>query len=166
MPTMPLSEKLLPVEEKPLFRESAKDRRVALSIQTLLITETNSTALQFLRYSFVGGIAFVMDFGTLFSLTHFLGIHYLISAAAAFIIGLLINYAISSSWVFARRTIENRALEFTIFAAVGIAGLGLNELGMWLLAGLAALNYLWAKIITACIVYVWNFGARKAALFR
>jgi putative flippase GtrA len=138
----------------------------ALSLRALLIEPTNNTLAQFVRYTVVGGVALTADFGTLFLLTHFGGVYYLASAAVAFTIGLTINYALSAVWVFAHRTVRNRAMEFGIFAAIGLVGLGLNELGMWLLSGLWGIYYLWAKLATAALVYIWNFGARKVALFR
>lgn len=88
------------------------------------------------------------------------------SAAISFLLGLVVNYALSRTWVFCNRTMSNTTLEFTVFAAIGLAGLGLNELGMWLLASKAGIQYLLAKLITAGFVYVWNFGTRKYALFR
>jgi putative flippase GtrA len=144
----------------------APQPREKLTLRALLIEPTDNTLIQFGRYTIVGGAAFAADFGTLFLLTHFGGIHYLVSAAVAFLIGLVVNYAISAAWVFAHRTVQNRTLEFGIFAAIGVVGLGLNELGMWVLSGHWGIHYLWAKIITAALVYVWNFGARKVALFR
>ena len=138
----------------------------ALSLRALFVDPADTTMVQFARYTVVGGVAFLGDFFSLFALTRFGGFHYLVSAAAAFLAGLILNYGLSAAWVFSRRTLRNRALEFGIFAGVGIIGLGLNEIGMWLLAGLAGLHYLLAKIVTAGIVYIWNFGARKAALFR
>jgi len=136
------------------------------SLRALLIEPTDNTLAQFIRYTLVGGVAFAADFTTLFLLTHFAKVYYLASAAVAFAIGLTVNYVISAAWVFAHRTMRNRAVEFGIFAAVGVVGLGLNELGMWLLSGRWGIHYLWAKLLTAALVYVWNFGARKIALFR
>ena len=141
-------------------------RHGAFSLQALCLEPTDSTLVQFVRYTVVGGLAFLGDFFTLFALTRFGGVHYLISAAIAFLVGLTLNYALSAVWVFSRRTLKNRAVEFGIFVGIGMIGLGLNELGMWLLAGRVGLHYLWAKIVTAGVVYVWNFGARKLALFR
>jgi len=155
-----------PIETGERVIERAVRSARALSLSALLIEPSSNTWVQFARYTVVGGVAFVGDFFTLFALTHFGGVHYLVSAAVAFLAGLTINYGLSAAWVFSRRTLQNRALEFGIFAAVGIVGLGLNETGMWLLAGKAGLNYLWAKVATAAVVYIWNFGARKAALFR
>ena len=82
---------------------------------------------QFLRYLFVGGLAFVVDFGCLVALTELAGFHYLNSAVVAFIAGLAANYVLSISWVFKQRSYRNRAVEFAIFALCGVVGLGLNQ---------------------------------------
>lgn len=137
-----------------------------VSLRALLIEPTANTFIQFIRYSVVGSAALAIDFAALFLLTHYAGIHYLKSAAVAFLAGLAVNYALSTIWVFSSRKQRNRLLEFAVFAAVGVAGLGLNELGMWLFTGRLQIHYMWAKAITAAVVYIWNFGARKAALFR
>ncbi len=94
--------------------------------QKLLKDKTDKTRMQMFRYMFVGGAAFIVDFVSLFILTDFFGIYYLISAAIAFILGLIANYLLSVSWVFNKRTLENRTFEFGIFAIIGIVGLGLK----------------------------------------
>jgi putative flippase GtrA len=127
--------------------------------------KTNNTFLQLVRYTFVGGFAFIVDFGTLFVLTEYLKIHYLISAGIAFIIGLIINYLLSVNWVFSKRSFGNRFYEVLLFTLIGLVGLGLNELLIWLFTDIVLLYYLLSKIITAFIVYFWNFFARKYLLF-
>ena len=104
-----------------------------LKIQSLFKGKTNNTLLQLFRYTFVGGFAFLVDFGTLFVLTEYFKIYYLVSAGIAFILGLIINYILSVIWVFNSRAMENRLLEFLLFALIGLVGLGLNELFLWIL---------------------------------
>lgn len=129
--------------------------------------ESNGILLQqFSRYVIVGGLAFMIDFGSLYSLTEFAGFHYLISATVAFLLGLLTNYCLCRLWVFDRRTMESAPLEFLIFAVIGIVGLGLNEAIMWFVGEVIQLHYLIGKVISAGIVLIWNFGARKFILFR
>lgn len=134
-------------------------------IQSVFKGKTNNTLLQLLRYTFVGGFAFLVDFGTLFFLTEFFHIHYLVSAGIAFIFGLTINYFLSVLWVFSCRTMESRLLEFFLFALIGLVGLGLTELFLWILTDILLIYYLLSKIITTIVVYFWNFLARKLMLF-
>jgi putative flippase GtrA len=135
-------------------------------IRYIFIGETNSTLLQLFRYTFVGGAAFIADFGTLYILTEYFKIHYLVSAAISFILGLLINYFLSVKWVFNSRAMKNRTLEFLLFTLIGVIGLGLNELFLWILTDVLLIYYLLSKIFTTIIVYFWNFFARKFLLFR
>jgi putative flippase GtrA len=136
------------------------------TIDKLIKNQTDSTHIQFFRYIFVGGAAFIVDFVSLFIFTDIFGVYYLISAAIAFILGLVANYALSINWVFNKRTLENRWSEFTIFAVIGIIGLGLNELIIWLFTDYVGLYYLISKIIAAALILFWNFFARKFTLFR
>ncbi len=136
-----------------------------LSLEKLLKNETNNTFIQLFRYTFVGGFAFIVDFSLLFILTELMGIHYLISAAIALTAGLIINYFLSILWVFDKRKMVNKSVEFTLFAVIGIVGLGLNELFIWVFTEFAGLYYLLSKIISTAIVYLWNFFARKFTLF-
>jgi len=127
--------------------------------------KNSSTLLQLVRYTFVGGVAFMVDFGCLFFLTEFLHIHYLTSAGIAFIFGLIVNYILSIKWVFSGRAMDSRLMEFLIFSMIGLVGLGLNELFIWTLTDILDIYYLLSKIITATVVYFWNFFARKVILF-
>ena len=78
----------------------------------LFYGSTDKLLVQFVRYFFVGGFAFVVDFGLLYILTEYAGLHYLLSATLSFIAGLLVNYIISCIWVFSTSKFKNR-LQFT-----------------------------------------------------
>lgn len=134
--------------------------------QKLLKDQTDKTKIQMFRYLFVGGAAFIVDFLSLFILTEFFGIYYLISAAIAFILGLIANYILSISWVFNKRKLNKRHIEFGVFALIGIVGLGLNEVFIWFFTQDLQIYYLISKILAAVIILFWNFFARKFVLFR
>lgn len=121
---------------------------------------------EFYRYIVAGGFAFVCDAGTLYSLTQYLHINYLISAAVGFTLGTVVNYLLSRTWVFERRTLQNTSAEITIFTLIGAGGLGLNELILWFFQAKLGIFYLYAKGVSGVTVFMWNFGARKLALFR
>ena len=66
---------------------------------TLFQESTDNLWIQFFRYIFVGGTAFIIDF-SIYSILVLIGLHYLISAVIAFIISVLANYLLSTKWVF------------------------------------------------------------------
>lgn len=156
------SDPLLPVKQN---KKKQVVQRSIQRIQFIFRGKTDSILIQLFRYTFVGGFAFLVDFGTLFVLTEYFKVYYLISAGIAFIFGLIINYFMSVRWVFNNRTMNNRLLEFLMFLLIGIVGLGLNELFLWILTDILLIYYLLSKIITAIVVYLWNFFARKFVLF-
>jgi len=132
---------------------------------SLFIGETNNTLVQLFRYTLVGGTAFVVDFGALAVLVKYLGVHYLWAAGITFVLGLVTNYALSIAWVFDKRALKNWPAEFTVFALLGVMGLGLNELLMFVLTGLAGLDPLASKMVSTAVTFLWNFISRKVLLF-
>jgi len=129
--------------------------------------EKNSILLsQFIKYFFVGGFAFIIDISILYLLTQFLSIHYLISAIFGFIAGLIVNYLLSINWVFDTRNVKNQKIEFSIFTLIGVIGLTLNELFLWTFTEFLYFHYLVSKVMTAFLIFLWNFGMRKYILFR
>jgi putative flippase GtrA len=138
---------------------------MASSIGRLFRGKTNSTAVQLVRYLFVGGVAFLVDLGVLVGLTEGAGLHYLVSAAVGFAAGVATNYTLSIVWVFRDRVIQNRLAEFLLFVFLGVVGLGINELTLYLLTGLAGLHYAASKVVATGITLAWNFASRKLLLF-
>ena len=134
-------------------------------LKRLLLSKTDRTGIQLIRYGFVGGCAYVVDFGSLYLLTDHLGVHYLLSAAIAFLLGLVTNYILSIVWVFHTRSVEDRKKEFFIFAVIGAVGLGFNELLIWFFTETGGYHYLVSKLCSTVFVFFWNFFARKKILF-
>src|SRR5665648_202599 len=92
-------------------------------VDKLIKNQTDRTHIQFFRYIFVGGAAFIVQFSLFIIFTDIFSINYLISVSMAFILGLIANYALSINWVFNKRTLDNKFSEFTIFAVIGVVGL-------------------------------------------
>jgi putative flippase GtrA len=135
-------------------------------IAKLLIEKTNNTYIQLFRYTAVGGVAFLFDVGSLYFFTEYFHVYYLISAGMAFVIGLTINYLISVQWVFEKHSLRSNRVEFLVFALIGLVGLALNELLMWFITEIVRTHYLYSKLVSTALVYLWNFFARKTILFR
>lgn len=136
------------------------------SIIDLLFKETTDNVfLQFFRYQFVGGIAFLVDFFLLYFFTSICGFHYLFSGILSFIISVIVNYILSIKWVFNPDKINNPIVEFNSFLIISIIGLGFTELLLFVFTEYLHLYYLYSKIISAIIVLFWNFSARRVFLY-
>jgi putative flippase GtrA len=111
-------------------------------------------------------VAFGLDFGVLAFLTEVCRLHYLLSAAVSFSLGVTASYILSVLWVFRVRRVSSRPVEYGLFVLIGVIGLGLNEALMWMFTEKFVLYYLLSKVAAASVVFFWNFGARKFILFR
>ena len=136
------------------------------SLKALLKDKPDSLIGQLLRYAVVGGISFVVDYGSLWLLTEKAGLPYLWSAAIAFVLGLICNYLLSTAWVFGESRIKNAWGEFLAFAVIGVVGLGLNELIMYGCTDGLGFHYMLSKIVSTAIVFFWNFLARRFLVFK
>lgn len=128
---------------------------------------------EFLRYAVVGGIAFLADFGALVGAQELFLRQYAWGVYAAtivgFVVGLSVNYFLSLVYVFTSPKDLSKGRNvgaFLIFGVVGIVGLGLTELGMWLGVELLGCNYMVVKVFTTGAVLVWNYLGRKILVFR
>ena len=134
-------------------------------IKKIVLGKAQNAYIQIFRYLFAGGIAFLADVSILYLLTEYAHVHYLLSSLAGFSAGLTITYLMSIYWIFDEKSKNNKAVELTIFIIIGTIGLGLTSLFMWLFTSLLLLHYLFSKILTTAIVFVWNFVAKKQILF-
>lgn len=127
---------------------------------------------EFLRYAIVGGIAFVADFCVMVAAEEYLfksiepGVY--CAVILGFLAGLSVNYALSLRFVFRRSDYAERGrspLAFLAFGVIGVIGLGLTELGMWIGVSLLAVHYTIAKIVVTGGVLAWNYLARRIVVF-
>lgn len=133
----------------------------------IFVTPTKNGFLQFFRYLFVGGIATVVDMGSLFALTEILSLDPKLSAAIAFVLGLAANYLLSKLLVFqANEARTNAVMEFLGYALIGLIGLGITELILLGFTDGLHLHYMLSKAIATAVVLVWNYLARKLLLYK
>lgn len=128
---------------------------------------------EFIRYVVVGGIAFLADFGALVGSNELLlknvtgGVY--LATVVGFVVGLSVNYFLSLIFVFtsARDKGKGRSVgAFLAFAGIGLIGLGLTELGMWIGIEVFRWNYMIVKILVTGAVLIWNYAGRKVVVFR
>lgn len=143
------------------------------NFKKLFVGDTDNTLIQFFRYLFVGGLAFVVDFALSYIVFRFVFHEQKefgwIANALSFIAGLVVNYIVSTFWIFKTSKVENKVVEFISFAAIGVVGLlitiGITVLFEKWLGDTTHLFQIIAKIVSTAVSFLWNFFARKILLY-
>jgi putative flippase GtrA len=118
---------------------------------------------EFLRYLVTGGTAFIVDAGG-FAMLNALGVPVLPAAAASFTAAAIVNYALTSAFVFgATRRSAGQVLGFLAVALVGLALNSLLTAGFHAWLGIPAPL---AKVAAIAVTLLWNFTANKRLVFR
>ncbi len=115
-------------------------------------------------YFFLGGITFVVDYALLFLLTEYAGIHYLLSAALAFVAGVIVNYVLNRVFNFKSES-EQVLRQFIVFILVSLVGLAINELLLYVFVEQFHIHYLVARPILLVIVAPITFLLHKKFTF-
>lgn len=142
------------------------------------------------RYLLVGGIATVFDYTAWFVFFTWVcppsligqTVSMIIAVAVGFIVGLLVNWVLSQAFVFRHVKDKREARSkksFIIFSVVGVIGLAITQIGMFLAQFLPTfsifgyvefLGHEWKwwlmKVAMTGIVLVWNYLGRKLLIFK
>ncbi len=143
--------------------------------------------IEFLRYAVVGFLSFCVDAGVLLlcydvlleqvpfqtlSGTVPLDLRTILSTGIAFLAGILVNYMLSSRFIFTNEEQKKvpKGKAFVLYILIGGIGLLLTELGMLLGAHLLGSHFdkwfLAVKTAVAAIVVVWNYAGRKIFVYK
>jgi putative flippase GtrA len=117
------------------------------------------------RYITASAAALAVDFSLYAGLVRLGSVDYLIAAPLGFALGLATIYLLSVRWVFGVRRLADARIEFAVFASIGLAGMALNQLVIYLGVEAWALSYEAAKLVSAGVVFCFNFTLRKLLLF-
>ena len=139
------------------------------TLKTILFGKTEDTKVQIVRNAVVEGVRYATNMLILWTLTEYvLGKDYLgVSTAIASLLAGLVNYVLSSLWVFHK--VEEKAkknlLQFALFTAIGAVGLGINVGITTFLTRHIGINYLISNTIAQIVVFFFNFFMRKKLVF-
>jgi putative flippase GtrA len=90
------------------------------------------------------------------------GLHYLAAGGVAFALGAANGYFLNRRWTFGRPRGSSAPLKYLV---VQLAGLGLTEILLWLLAAGAGADRFVAFVVTVPIVTVATFAANRSWTF-
>ena len=143
-----------------------------LDFKGLFYQKTDNIFIQFLRYCFVGGLATLVEGGALWLIQHFIfreqsGFTVYISQGIAFVLGLIANFVLSKLFVFQEKSEKTNAVgEFVTYAVIGVVGLLIKELLLWVFNIQIGWHYMLVRVFSTVIVLIWNYAGRRVLLYR
>lgn len=121
---------------------------------------------EFFRYLLASFIALGVDLAFFSVGIRAIGLSWPVAAALGFFLGVCTAYFLSIRFVFLKRKFSRAPLgEFLVFFTVGVIGLGLTQLILWIGIELLKLNPEVSKLAAASVTFFFNFVVRKIALF-
>ncbi len=130
------------------------------------MNKKQQSAITFLKYNIVAGIATAVDFAVLIFLTEIFHIWYMLSAVTGAVSGGVTSFVLERNWTFMKKDgkLSAQALKY---AAVWVTSIMLNIAGLYLLTEYAKLQYIMSKAIVAVIVGIgFNFLMHKYYIFK
>ena len=129
----------------------------------LKLLRGNSRLMELVRFGVTGGVCFLVEFAALTALVELVHMPVLWATALAFLISVIVNYALCVRWVFTGAKGGDSRVQLQFLLTSGM-GLGLNELLMWLMNIRLGVQYQIAKIIATLLVMVWNYVTKRLVL--
>lgn len=122
--------------------------------------------MKIIKYFFVGGAAAAVDITIFFVFAKLFGFPYLTVGALGFIIATLVNYVLSTRFVFKSGARFSIKQEVILIYSVSMVGLILNQLVLYACVDGVGLELMLSKLIATGSVFLWNFFARNYFIFK
>lgn len=119
---------------------------------------------QFLSFTAVGAVGTTAHYATLIALVQVFHAHAVLSSAAGFTVGALVNYSLNYRLTFRSTKLHHDSMPK--FFIVAIVGLALNTAIMALLVEVLGFHYLVAQVLATLTVLAWTFTANRLWTFR
>ena len=135
---------------------------------------TNNEFIKVILYLFVGGTAALVEWGLFYLFFYYLlaglGLSVdtltMVATALAFGLSTLYHYFLGNILVFDSGSKYDKSKELSLVFLVSIMGLLFNLVLMYIFVGVLAWQPMFAKVLTSCIVVVWNYLSRKKWIFK
>lgn len=118
------------------------------------------------RFIASGGTSAVVDLGLLYVFTERLGLHYLLSAALAFIAAFFVSFTLQKFWTFQDTTTDTVHIQVSLSFTIAVINLGLNTVLMYFFVDVAGLWYMTAQIIVGILLAFESFFILKFFIFK
>ena len=118
-----------------------------------------------IKYSIVGGFAFIVDFSIFYTAINFFEIHYFVSGFYSFIVGVFVNYLLARRFVFYNHNKVKKSTEFVGVYLISGIGLLIHQFTIYSLVEFINSDIYVSKILASLVVFLWNYNMRRKYLY-
>lgn len=144
-------------------RLSIRGQRFTLRDLFALLYSRKMTIAKFIMS---GSTAAGVEFTLLFVLTHFAGIHYLVSSTLAFCVAVGVGFTLQKFWTFENKSLDRIHRQAVQYLSLGLTNLGINAVLMYVLVENFHLWYMLAQFVACGMMAGSNFLIYNLFIFR
>lgn len=119
-----------------------------------------------MRYLFSGGVAFGVDFSSLYIFTEWVKLYYLVSVVFAFLIAVVVSFILQKFWTFQNNSKADLRRQALIYITVAIINTGVNTLLVYLFVEYIGLHYLAAQFFSSGLIAFESFFVYQIFIFK
>jgi len=117
--------------------------------------------IELTKFALVGAINFVLTFLVFTVMLKMIGFNYLLSLAAAWLVGMLFSYMLNFTWVFKPELGIQFKTRFVKFLLAGLLSVALNMLALSYLVEYTGFDPFYVQIVLIPLIVVFNFATAK-----
>jgi len=118
------------------------------------------------KYTFFSVIATIADIVSLYILTEFIGVFYLLSVKLSYFVGMLITFFGNKKYTFKNNKIKTSTHKFIDFLVISVIDLCMHVIFIKILTEYLGVWYIFSKIITVVIIFFVKYYMHKKIAFR
>ncbi|OGG51102.1 hypothetical protein A2763_02055 [Candidatus Kaiserbacteria bacterium RIFCSPHIGHO2_01_FULL_54_36] len=130
------------------------------------LSSSHPTQMRIVRFLISGSSAAGINLGTLFVLTHFFDVWYLLSSVVAFSVSFFVSFTLQKFWTFNDASLHRVRSQAFVYLMIALADLGLNTLLLFVLVEYAHVHYMAAQLLCMGLIAIINFFSYKRFVFR
>lgn len=119
---------------------------------------------KFLKFGIVGVSGTAVDFGVTYSLKEWAKLNKYVANSIGFMVAVTTNYIFNRIFTF--QSEGDITSQYIKFVLIGLIGMGLNNMLIFLLGKRFGMNFYIAKIVATLVVMLWNFGGSYLFAFK
>ncbi|TSC87216.1 MAG: GtrA family protein [Parcubacteria group bacterium Gr01-1014_8] len=118
------------------------------------------------RFLVSGGTGATTNFLTLFILTEYAGVWYLLSASIALAVGFTMSFILQKFWTFENSSLARVHIQVPLHVTLGLTNLVLNTIALYILVEWFGLWYMLGQLIAGVFLACLNYYTYRTHIFK